>query len=98
MVTGLDFENSAKTLPVPNKGISHAEYFLQKKVALQFPDAKPMILVEGRRKMTIYLPPELVAGIELVSCGNCHQTYQNGSGRHPFHSSLLTAPCYSYNT
>lgn len=65
MVTGLDFQNSANSLPVPSKGISHAEYFKQKGITLQFPDAKPMIAVEGRRKQTIYLPPELVAGNEL---------------------------------
>ena len=62
MVTGLDFTNSANSLPVASKGISHAEYFAQKGIKLDFPDAKPMIAVEGRRKQTIYLPPELVAG------------------------------------
>lgn len=63
MVTGLDFENSARTLPIPDKKISHLEYFKQKGVTLQFPDARPMLAVEGRRNQTIYLPPELVAGV-----------------------------------
>jgi len=65
MVTGLDFNNSANSLPVASKGISHTEYFAQKGIKLEFPDAKPMIVVEGRRKQSIYLPPELVAANEL---------------------------------
>jgi len=65
MVTGLDFEHSPNSLSIPGKGISHTEYFAQKGVHLEFPDAKPMIAVEGRRRQTIYLPPELVAGNEL---------------------------------
>lgn len=45
--------------------MSHAEYFKKKGVVLEYPNAKPMVAVEGRQKSTIYLPAELVMGNEL---------------------------------
>jgi len=45
--------------------MSHSEYFEQKGVKLKYPRMSPMIVVLGRRKQPIYLPPELVMGNEL---------------------------------
>jgi hypothetical protein len=65
-VVDLLFDKSAATLPIESLGISHAEYFEQRKgVVLKYPNAVPMIAVLGRRNETIFLPPELVAGNEL---------------------------------
>jgi hypothetical protein len=65
-VTDLIFDQSAASMPVEGLGMSHAEYFKQRKnVVLKYPNAKPMIAVLGRRNETIYLPAELVAGNEL---------------------------------
>jgi hypothetical protein len=64
-IVGLDFEHSARTLPVQDKGISHEEYFKQKGIALKYPDAKPMIVVLGRYDRKIHLPAELVTGAKL---------------------------------
>eukprot|EP00588_Corethron_pennatum_P014481 CAMPEP_0194279044 /NCGR_PEP_ID=MMETSP0169-20130528/13128_1 /TAXON_ID=218684 /ORGANISM="Corethron pennatum, Strain L29A3" /LENGTH=1387 /DNA_ID=CAMNT_0039023397 /DNA_START=21 /DNA_END=4184 /DNA_ORIENTATION=+ len=65
-VIDLDFEHSAASLPVPGLGISHADYFEQKKGnKLQYPNASPMVSVAGRGGQTINLPPELVCGNDL---------------------------------
>jgi hypothetical protein len=65
-VTDLIFDQSAASMPVEGLGMSHAEYFKQRKnVELKYPNAKPMIAVLGRRNQTIYLPAEMVAGNEL---------------------------------
>ena len=56
----LDFDHSAASLPIPDKKISHQEYFQSKGITLEYPSEKPMIVVEGRQKRPIYLPPELV--------------------------------------
>lgn len=65
-VKDLLFDQSAASLPVEGLGMSHAEYFQNRKgVTLKYPNAKPMIAVLGRRDSTIYLPAELVAGNEL---------------------------------
>ena len=65
-VTDLVFGHSAASMPVQGLGMSHAEYFKNRKgIELKYPDAKPMIAVLGRRNHTIFLPPELVAGNEL---------------------------------
>jgi len=65
-VTDLLYNHSANSLQVEGLGISHAEYFAnRKKINLKYPFAKPMIAVLGRRNQTIFLPPELVAGNEL---------------------------------
>jgi hypothetical protein len=57
----LDFKNSAASLPIPGKKISHEQYFASKGIKLKYPNEKPMIVVEGRQKQSIFLPPELVA-------------------------------------
>lgn len=59
-ITDLDFEHSAATLPIPDQKISHEEYFAQKGIHLEYPREGPMIVIEGRHKQRIYLPPELV--------------------------------------
>lgn len=65
-VTDLLFDHSAASMPVDGLGMSHADYFKQRKnINLNYPNAVPMIAVLGRRNQTIYLPPELVAGNEL---------------------------------
>ena len=64
-VTGLDFANSANTLPIPGTRTSHAAYFRTKGVQLEFPNATPMVTVMGRRNENIFLPAELVTGNEL---------------------------------
>jgi len=61
----LDFEHSPRTLPIPGKDISHFEYFARKGITLQYPDASPMIVLNGRKNQRIFLPPELVSGTEL---------------------------------
>jgi len=65
-VVDLDFDHSPATLPVEGLGISHAEYFTKrKKIALAFPNAKPIVAVLGRNNSTIHLPAELVCFNEL---------------------------------
>lgn len=65
-VVDLDFKHSPATLPVEGLGISHAEYFTQrKKIALKYPNCKPMVAVLGRNNSTIHLPAELVCFNEL---------------------------------
>lgn len=64
-VTDLVFDHSPDSLQVPSKGISHTKYFASKGVVLAWPNAKPMVAVEGRQNMTIHLPAELVMGNEL---------------------------------
>jgi len=65
-VKDLDFDHSASTLMIEGKGMSHADYFQNKKgIALEYPDAVPMITVIGRSGNDIHLPPELVCGNEL---------------------------------
>jgi hypothetical protein len=60
-IKDLDFKNSPVSLPIPGKNISHQQYFAAKGIKLEYPNEKPMIVVEGRQKMSIFLPPELVA-------------------------------------
>eukprot|EP00980_Cylindrotheca_fusiformis_P009466 scaffold2068_cov96-Cylindrotheca_fusiformis.AAC.22 len=64
-VTDLLFDHSASTLPVGGLGMYHSEYFQGKNTPLEYPDAKPMVAVLGRRNTTIYFPAELVTGNEL---------------------------------
>jgi hypothetical protein len=64
-VVDLDFSHSPRSLPVPEKKMSHEEYFRKKGVNLKFPDAKPMVVVLGRHDRHIFLPAELVSGTEL---------------------------------
>jgi hypothetical protein len=66
-VIELLFKESANSLKIPDKKISHAQYFESKGHKLKYPDAKLMVAVQGRRKMTIYFPAEMVAGNELDS-------------------------------
>lgn len=67
-VVALRFDHSAQSLPVEGTGMNHAEYFEnRKKHALDFPRARPMIEVQGRRNESIFLPAELVCGNELDS-------------------------------
>jgi len=61
-VIDLDFDNSARSLKIPGKEISHEEYFQRKGTRLEYPDSVPMIVVLNRREGKIFLPPELVAG------------------------------------
>jgi aubergine-like protein len=65
-VTDLIFDQSPASMPVGGLGMSHADYFKQRKgIDLTYPDVKVMVAVEGRRKSTIYVPPELVCGTDL---------------------------------
>lgn len=65
-VTDLLFDKSPATLPVQDLGMSHAEYFQQRKnIKLKYPNACPMVVVNGRNNNKIYLPAELVCGNEL---------------------------------
>ena len=53
-------------MPIPNLGISHAEYFKKRKnITLQYPNAPPLVAVLGRNNSKIYLPAEVVCGNEL---------------------------------
>jgi hypothetical protein len=45
--------------------MSHADYFKNKGVKLEYPNSVPMVAVPGRRNETIYLPAELIMGNEL---------------------------------
>ena len=57
----LDFENSPASLPVEEQGISHVEYFLQRKnIDLKYPNVAPVVAILGRNNSTIHLPAELV--------------------------------------
>jgi hypothetical protein len=64
-VIDLLFHDSANSLKIPEKEMSHTEYFESKGHKLKYPDAKPMVAVQGRRNMTIFFPAEMVAGNEL---------------------------------
>ncbi len=65
-VIEIDFDNSPATLPVEGLGMSHADYFAQRKKAkLQYPNATPIIAVLGRNNSKIYLPAEFVCINEL---------------------------------
>jgi hypothetical protein len=65
-VTDLIFDKSPASMPVEGLGMSHADYFKKRKgIDLTYPDVKLMVAVEGRRKSTIFVPPELVCGTEL---------------------------------
>ena len=66
-IIGLDFDHSARSLMVPDLNISHEQYFRRKGLELEFPDEKPMIVVEGRHKKKIYFPPELVTVSSVLS-------------------------------
>jgi len=66
-VIKLMFDHSANTLKIPDKNISHTEYFKSKKIILKYPDARPIVAVQGRRNQTIYFPAEMIAGNELDS-------------------------------
>lgn len=65
-VKDLIFDKSPATLPVSDKGVSHADYFKQRKdITLKYPNAAPMVEVLGRNNTSIYLPAELVCANEL---------------------------------
>lgn len=65
-VVCLRFDHSAESLPVEGLGMSHATYFAERKRSpLQFPRARPIVEVQGRRGENIFLPAELVCGNEL---------------------------------
>jgi hypothetical protein len=65
-VTDLLFDHSAESLPVEGLGMTHAQYFAERKsINLKYPNFRPIIAVLGRRNQTIYLPAELVSGNEL---------------------------------
>jgi aubergine-like protein len=65
-VVDLDFDNSPSSLPIEGLGISHADYFRdRKKIPLKYPDARPIVAVLGRNNSRIYLPAELVCVNEL---------------------------------
>jgi len=66
IVNDLLFGHSANSLPVVGLGISHSEYYeFHKGLKLEFPNASPMIAVEGRRNTIIHLPAEIVCGNDL---------------------------------
>ena len=65
-VMELDFDNSPGSLPVDGMGMSHAQYFMERKgIELKYPTAKPIVAVLGRNNRRIYLPAELVCANEL---------------------------------
>lgn len=65
-VVDLRFDCSADTLPVTGLNMTHARYFLERKnIRLNFPNARPMVQVLGRRNESIFFPAELVFGEEL---------------------------------
>lgn len=65
-VIDLDFDHSPASLPIEGQGISHAEYFInKKKIPLKYPDARPIVAVLGRNNSRIHLPAELVCVNEL---------------------------------
>lgn len=65
-VVDLMFDQSPNSLMIPGTTTSHTQYFAtRKKIKLQFPNAKPMVVVQGRNKKNIFLPAELVTGNEL---------------------------------
>jgi hypothetical protein len=76
-VTGLKFDQSPDSLPIPDKGISHTQYFASKGIKLEHSQYPPLIEVEGRRKQSIYLPAEMVCGKFLhETCGRLWQKTQ----------------------
>lgn len=65
-VKDLLFDNSPASLPIEGLGMSHADYFVKRKgLDIQYPNVKLMVAVEGRRDSTIFIPPELVCGVEI---------------------------------
>jgi aubergine-like protein len=65
-VMDLDFDNSPASLPVQGTGMSHAEYFKERKgIDLRYPNTAPIIVVLGRNNRKIFLPAELVCANEL---------------------------------
>jgi hypothetical protein len=65
-VTDLIFDQSPNSMPIEGLNMSHADYFKQRKgIDLTYPDVKLMVAIEGRRKSTVFLPPELVCGTEI---------------------------------
>ena len=65
-IQDLLFDQSADSLPVESKNMSHAEYFKdRKKYHLQYPNARPMITVLNPRNQKIFLPAEVACGDEL---------------------------------
>merc|ERR1712151_272622 len=69
-IVDLLFDKSPASMPVEGLGMSHAEYFKNKKnyegqpIRLLYPNAKPLVAVLGRQNRTIYLPAELVCANE----------------------------------
>ena len=65
-IIDLDFDKTPANFPVEGHGMSHADYFKnKKKINLSYPNTLPMVAVLGRSNSTIYLPPELVSVNEL---------------------------------
>lgn len=66
-VVAVRFDHSPSSLPVEGLGMSHAEYFeRRKRNPLQYPNAKPILEVQGKRGTgNIFLPAELVCADEL---------------------------------
>lgn len=65
-VIDLDFDKSPATLPVQGTGMSHAQYFKERKgIDLKYPNAAPIVVVLGRNNKPIFLPAELVCANEL---------------------------------
>jgi len=65
-IIDLDFDKTPANFPVEGLGMSHADYFKnKKKINLSYPNTPPMVAVLGRSNSTIYLPPELVCVNEL---------------------------------
>ena len=65
-VSDLLFDKTPANHMIPNKGISHDEYFKKhKNIQLKYPNMAPMVAVMGRQKQMIYFPAELVCINEL---------------------------------
>lgn len=65
-VKDLIFDQSPASMPIGGLDISHAEYFTKRKgLPLKYGNVKIMVAVEGRRDSTIFIPPELVCGVEI---------------------------------
>ena len=65
-ITDLMFDKTPNTLPIPDKNMSHTEYFANKKnIRLKFPNSSPVVQVLGRNDSMIYLPAEVICGNEL---------------------------------
>jgi hypothetical protein len=60
------FEDSARTLPIRDKSMSHEDYYKNVKgMELRHPTATPMVAVLGRRDEVIHLPAEIVTSNDL---------------------------------